>query len=39
MKTKGTIFNLDKCYSGHDLEQHSRGFSRSDTLDNANAVT
>ena len=30
MKIKETIFNnldLYKCYLGHDLEQHSRGFS------------
>jgi len=29
MKIKGIISNgldLDKCYPGHDSEQHSRGF-------------
>jgi len=31
-------FNHDKCYSGCDPEQYSKGFSRrSDTLCNANA--
>ena len=40
MKIKETIssdLDLNKCYSGHDSEQHSRGFSRrSDILGNAN---
>ena len=36
--TTTNCLNLDKCYPGHDPEQHSRGFSRrSDTLGNANA--
>jgi len=38
----GTIFNdldLNKCYSRHDREQHSKGHShRSDTLGNTNNV-
>jgi len=41
MKIRETISNdlhLNKCYSGHDLERHSKGFSRrSDTLRNAKA--
>ena len=35
MKIRDTIFNdfdLDKYYSDHDPEQHSRGSRRSDTL-------
>ena len=40
MKIRETIsddFDFNKCYSGHDPEQHSRGFSRrSDILGNAN---
>jgi len=38
MKITSTTSNgldFDKYYSGHDLEQHSRGFS--DTLGNVNA--
>jgi len=41
MKIRGTTFNgvdPDKCYPGHDPEQHSRSSShRSDILSNANA--
>jgi len=40
MKIRETIssdLDLNKCYSGHDPEQHSRSFScRSDILGNAN---
>ena len=40
MKIRETIsgnFDLNKCYSGHDPKQHSRGFSRRlDTLRNSN---
>ncbi|EGI68883.1 hypothetical protein G5I_02421 [Acromyrmex echinatior] len=36
-RTTSNDFDLDKCYLGHDSEQHSKGFSRqSDTLRNAN---
>jgi len=35
MKIRETIsigFDFDKCYLGHDLEQHSRNFNRPRTL-------
>ena len=41
MKIRGIIYNnldLNKYYQGHDLEQHSRGFShRLNILNNSNA--